>query len=155
MNKNKEVFDKFTVIIVDEDEFNVQARSLLLKEIGISPVHISYGNLRQKTSEIVQLVYNENKYPVIFLGEHGSHFSETSDTLIVEDLVKNFKQGGILIPSSLNFDEQKSNWNYFIPKDEKNWIIPETYNVNLEDECRNFLENVLHEGQEGIEFKRI
>jgi hypothetical protein len=155
MNDNKKVFDKFTIIIVDEDEFIVKARTLLLKEMGISPVCISYGNLRQKTSEMVSLVYNEGKYPVIFLGAHGSHYSETSDTLILEDLFKNFEQGGIIIPSSLNYYEQMNDWSYFIPKDERNWVIPKEYNVNLEDECNNFIKNVLHEGQEGIEFKNI
>jgi len=151
MSEDKSIFDKFVFIIVDADEFFGQARSLLLKEMGISPVCISYGNLRQKTSEIVQFVYNEKKYPIIFLGESGSHFSETSDTLIVEDLVRNFKQGGILIPSSSNFDEQRNNWRYFIPEDENNWRIPETYNVDIESECKNFLENILQNREESIE----
>lgn len=118
------------------------------KEMGISPVCISYGNLRQKVSEIIPLVYNEGKYPVIFLGAHGSHYSETSDTLILEDLFRILSKVVSLF-LLLQIIEQMNDWSYFVPKDEKNWVIPKTYNVNLEDECNDFVKNVLHEGQGG------
>jgi len=76
----------------------------------------------------------------------GSHIYNSH---ILKELIFNKES------SSSNYYEQMNDWSYFVPKDEKNWVIPKTYNVNLEDECNDFVKNVLHEGQEGIEFKNM
>jgi hypothetical protein len=57
------VFDKFTIIIVDEMNFIVRQGHCLLERNGSISVCIIYGNLRQKVSEIVPLVYNEGEVP--------------------------------------------------------------------------------------------
>ncbi len=144
----------FVFITVEDDEFLMQSRTLLLKEREILPVCISYGNLRQKVSETVKEVHKNGKYPVIFLGENGDYFSETSDTRIVQDLVNIHTQGGILIPSSTDFDKQKRDWSFFIPPQGSNWQVPETHNIELQSECQRFID-VLHNDEQGVKFSSL
>ena len=147
-------FKDFVFIIVEDDEFLMQSRTLLLKEREIIPVCISYGNLRQKVSETVKEVHKSGKFPVIFLGENGDYFSETSDTRIVQDLINIHTQGGVLIPSSTDFEKQKRDWSFFIPPQDSNWQVPATHRVELETECQRFLD-VLHNDEQSVEFKSL
>ncbi len=147
-------FKDFVFIIVEDDQFLMQSRILLLKEREILPVGISYGNLRQKVSETVREVHKSGRYPVIFLGENCDYFSETSDTRIVQDLVNIHTRGGILIPSSTDFDRQKRDWSFFIPPKDSSWQVPATHMVELERECQRFLD-VLHNDEQSVEFNSL
>lgn len=152
--KESSVIDNFVFIIVEEDEFKLQSMTIKLKEKEILPIGISYGNLKQKVSEVVKDVHLKGKYPIIFLGENGDYFSDTSDTRIVQELVNIHPKGGLLIPFCLDCDKQKYEWSYFLPPKDCSWVVPKEPNINIETECQEFLNN-LHNDEQSVEFNCI
>lgn len=152
--KESSVIDNFVFVIVEQDEFRLKSMTLKLKEREILPVCISYGNLKQKVSETVKDIHLEGKYPIIFLGENGDFFSEISDIRIVQELVNNHQEGGLLIPSCLDCEKQKYEWSFFLPPNESCWVVPKEANINIELECQNFLDN-LHSNEQSVELNCI
>lgn len=149
--KENTVIDKFVFVIVEQEEYVLRSMELKLKERGITPVCISYSNLKQ-VSDVVKDIHLSGKYPYIYLGEVVDYSLKTDDTRIVQELADSHQKGGVLIPLSLDSDLQRYYWFHFV--NESNWVVPEEDAVDIESECKSFLNN-LHNDEQSVEFNCI
>jgi len=149
--KNSSVIDNFVFVIVEQDEYILRSMELKLKKRDITPICISYVNLKQ-VSDAVNEIHSNGKYPYIFLGEVVDYSSRISDTRIVQELADSYQKGGIIIPSSLDSDLQRYEWFHFV--NESNWIVPEKGNATIESDCEFFINN-LHNNEQSIEYNCI
>jgi len=90
--KNSSIIDNFVFVIVEQDEYILRYLELKLKKKDITPICISYVNLKQ-VSDAVNEIHSNGKYPYIFLGEVVDYSLQTSDTRIVQELVDSHKKG--------------------------------------------------------------
>lgn len=149
--KENTVIDNFVFVIVEQEEYILRSMELNLNRRGITPLCISYVNIKQ-VSDVVKDIHSSGKYPYIYLGEVVDYSLKTDDTRIVQELADSHQKGGVLIPLSLDSDLQRYYWFHFV--NESNWVVPEEDNANIEQECQNFIDN-LHNDEQSVEFNCI
>ncbi|NLE30714.1 hypothetical protein GX618_00345 [Candidatus Dojkabacteria bacterium] len=149
--KENTVIDNFVFVIVEQEEYILRSMELNLNRRGITPLCISYVNIKQ-VSDVVKDIHSSGKYPYIYLGEVVDYSLKTDDTRIVQELADSHQKGGVLIPLSLDSDLQRYYWFHFV--NESNWVVPEEDAVDIESECKSFLNN-LHNDEQSVEFNCI
>ncbi len=152
MIDSKKINEKFSFILVDDNEDKIYINEMYLKHFGINHTVITHGDYNSKLLLAVRDIHLERKFPVIFLDENFESSARVNGTEIVKNLASEFKkQGGILIPFSSLHENQLDSWSKEI-KDSESWMIvndtrlPYEYFTTgyIEQVCEKFSDNQIN-----------